>query len=48
LTSRLAYQLDGLNIGLDPLVRSVRTYAFVEPSGSGRLPLVKLSCQRQV
>jgi hypothetical protein len=33
LTSRLACQLDGLNIGLDPLVQSVRTYAFAEPNG---------------
>jgi hypothetical protein len=33
LTSRLACQLDGRNIGLDPLVQSVWTYAFAEPNG---------------
>jgi hypothetical protein len=48
LTSRLACQLDGLNIGLDPLVQSVRTYAFAEPNGKVALLLVKLSSQRQV
>ena len=48
LTSRLACQLDKLNIGLDPLVKSVRTYAFAEPNGKGGLPLMKLSPQRQV
>ena len=48
LTSRLACQLDGRNIGLDPLVQNVRIYAFAEPNGKGGLPLVKLSPQRQV